>query len=131
MSEENVVLVRKLYESGMDPDVVSEIVADDLVWDITPGAPWGGVYHGWASVIDDFFGQLLPHLRSFKAHPETYHGVENEDRVFVTGYYVATRLSGGDPIHVRFTHEWTIRDGKLAALRQTADSATLRDAIDS
>ena len=45
MSEENVVLVRKLYESGMDPDVVSEIVADDLVWDITPGAPWGGVYH--------------------------------------------------------------------------------------
>ncbi len=131
MSDVNVTLVRRLYESGMAPQVVAEIVADDLVWDITPGAPWGGVYRGWPSVNADFFGQLLPHLGSFKAHPENYYGTEGTDRVFVTGYYIAERLSGGDPVHVRFTHEWTIRDGKLAALRQTADSATLRDTIDS
>lgn len=131
MSDANVALVRRLYDSGMAPDVVDEIVADDLVWDITPGAPFGGVYHGWPQVTADFFGRLLPHLTSLKATPESFYGAEGTDHVFVTGYYAATRLSGGDPVHVRFVHDWTIRDGKLAHLVQTADSTTMSNALDS
>jgi conserved hypothetical protein len=131
MPDTNVALVRRLYESGMAPDVVAEIIADDLVWDITPGVPFGGVYHGWDSASNDFFGRLLPHLTSLRARPERYDGAEGSDHVFVTGHYDVVRLSGGDPVHVRFVHDWTIRDGKLAALRQTADSATLRDALDA
>jgi conserved hypothetical protein len=129
--DKNVALVRRLYESGMAPDVVAEIIADDLVWDITPGAPFGGVYHGWDSASNDFFGRLLPHLTSLTARPERYDGAESSDHVFVTGHYDAVRLSGGDPVQVRFVHDWTIRDGRLAALRQTADSTTLHDALDA
>jgi len=46
----------------MAPDVVAEIIADDLVWDITPGAPFGGVYHGWDSASNDFFGRSMMHM---------------------------------------------------------------------
>ncbi|TFH51144.1 hypothetical protein E4J66_13105 [Actinomyces viscosus] len=98
MSDANVALVRRLYDSGMAPDVVDEIVADDLVWDITPGAPFGGVYHGWPQVTADFFGRLLPHLTSLKATPENFYGAEGTDHVFVTGYYAATELR--EPIAV-------------------------------
>lgn len=131
MSDTSTALVRRLYESRMAPEVVAEIVADDLVWDITPGTPFGGVYHGWDAVSTDFFGRLLPRLTSLTARPERYDGAESSDHVFVTGHYDAVRLSGGDPVQVRFVHDWTVRDGKLAALRQTADSATLHDALDA
>jgi hypothetical protein len=45
----NIILIRRLYESGMAPEVNEELIAPDLVWDITPGFPYGGVYHGWDS----------------------------------------------------------------------------------
>lgn len=40
----NLALVRRLYDSGMAPDVVAEVIDPDIVWDITPGFPYGGVY---------------------------------------------------------------------------------------
>ncbi|MGY4745631.1 hypothetical protein ACW9TO_47145, partial [Streptomyces sp. ATMOS53] len=45
----NLALVRRLYDSGMAPDVVAEVIDPDIVWDITPGFPYGGVYKTWAS----------------------------------------------------------------------------------
>lgn len=66
----DLALVRSLYDSGMAPEVTAEIISPDLVWDITPGFPSGGVYHGWESVGRDFFGSLMPNFASFGAVPE-------------------------------------------------------------
>ena len=63
----NATLVRRLYDSGMAPEVTAEIISPDLVWDITPGFPHSGIYHGWESVGRDFFGKLLPEYESFPA----------------------------------------------------------------
>ncbi|MEV0643323.1 hypothetical protein AB0I77_52290, partial [Streptomyces sp. NPDC050619] len=69
----NLALIRRLYESGMAPEVTNEVMAPDLVWDITPGFPNSGVYHGWASAAKDFFGWMMSHHESFGAVPEEFY----------------------------------------------------------
>ncbi|WP_405668123.1 nuclear transport factor 2 family protein [Streptomyces sp. NBC_01166] len=128
MSEHpNVTLVRRLYESKMAPDVIDEIVDPELVWDITPGFPNGGVYQGWASVSEDFFGTLQPLFASLGSVSEEYLAA-GDDHVVVLGHYHATTAAGAQA-DARFVHVWTVRGGKLTRLRQTADSHVLQQAL--
>ncbi|MEU6548920.1 nuclear transport factor 2 family protein [Streptomyces sp. NPDC046915] len=125
----NIAVVRHLYESRMAPEVTAEIVAPDLVWDITPGFPLGGIYHGWDSVGRDFFGPMMPDYESFGSVPEHYYADE-DDHVFVLGHYRAETKSG-NKAEVRFIHLWTVRDGKIVHLVQAADSHVLHQALNS
>src|SRR3954447_2649064 len=120
----NIALARRLYESGMAPDVTREVLAPDLVWDITPGFPNSGVYHGWDDAAKNFFGPILPNYESFGAVPEEYFA-DDDNHVFVFGHYHAV-TKHGTTANVRFIHLWTVRDGQLAQMRQAADSYVLR-----
>ncbi|MGW2169542.1 nuclear transport factor 2 family protein [Streptomyces sp. NPDC001705] len=129
MSEHpNTTLVRRLYESKMDPEVVRDIIAPDLVWDITPGFPNGGVYRGWQSVSEDFFAPLQPLFASLGSAPGEYLAA-GDDHVVVLGRYQARTHTGRED-EARFVHVWTVRDGRLTHLRQTADSHVLHQALD-
>ncbi|RAG86983.1 hypothetical protein DN069_03695 [Streptacidiphilus pinicola] len=123
----NIALVRRLYDSGMAPEVTTEIMSPDLVWDITPGFPNSGVYHGWDSVGRDFFGPIMPSYKTFGARAEQFFGDE-EGHVFVLGHYHAETKTG-NTADVRFIHFWTVADGKLAHLIQAADSHVLQEAL--
>jgi ketosteroid isomerase-like protein len=123
----DLALVRSLYDSGMAPEVTAEIISPDLVWDITPGFPSGGVYRGWESVGRDFLGSLMPNFASFGAVPEQFFA-DDEGHVFVTGHYHGETKSG-NTADVRFVHFWTVRDSKLVHLVQTADSHVLQQAV--
>ncbi|MGW3960015.1 nuclear transport factor 2 family protein [Amycolatopsis sp. NPDC005003] len=123
----DITLVRRLYESHADSTVMEEIMAPDLEWDITPGFPYGGVYHGFGSMMNDFFGALLPHFKSFGAQAEQYYA-DGNGHVFVFGHYhgvTKDRVTAD----ARFIHLWTVRDGKLARLLQAADSHVLQQAL--
>ncbi|WP_322748558.1 MULTISPECIES: nuclear transport factor 2 family protein [unclassified Frankia] len=115
----NIALVRRLYDSGADPAVMKEIMSPDLVWDITPGFPHGGVYSGFDSMVNDFFGQLGSKVDSWSANAEQYFA-DDADHVFVLGHYHVEKSDR--KADVRFIHLWTIRHGQLASLRQAADS---------
>jgi ketosteroid isomerase-like protein len=123
----DITLARRLYESHADPAVMEEIMAPDLEWDITPGFPYGGVYHGFDSMMNDFFGSLLPHFESFGAQAEQYYAA-GDGHVFVLGHYHGV-TKNGDTADARFIHLWTVRDGKLARLQQAADSHVLQQAL--
>ncbi|MFC0437389.1 nuclear transport factor 2 family protein [Kutzneria buriramensis] len=128
MSESpNITLARRLYDSNADPAVTKEIMAPDLEWDITPGFPFGGIYHGYESMLNDFFGSLLPLFESFSAKAETYYA-DADDHVFVFGHYHGV-TKAEKTVDARFVHLWTIRDGKLAHLRQAADSHVLQHVL--
>lgn len=122
----NTALVRRLYDSGMASEVTAEIISPDLVWDITPGFPHSGIYHGWESVSRDFFGNLMPDFKSFAGHGEEFFGTD-DGHVVVLGHYHAVG-KGGTEADARFIHLWTVRDGKLTHLRQAADSHVVREA---
>jgi ketosteroid isomerase-like protein len=111
----------------MAPEVTSEIMAADLIWDVTPGFPHGGVYHGWEEVGRDFFGSIMPSYDSFYAGAEQFYA-DDDNHVFVFGHYHAVP-KGEQEVQVRFIHLWTIRDGKLARMQQAADSYILRHAL--
>ncbi|MFK0110664.1 hypothetical protein [Streptomyces sp. NPDC091217] len=84
----NITLVRRLHESGMAPEVTAEILTSDFVWDITPGFPNGGMYHGWDNVARDFFGRMRPNYEAFGSVPEHYHA-DTDGHVFLLGHYHA------------------------------------------
>ncbi|HST82450.1 MAG TPA: nuclear transport factor 2 family protein [Kineosporiaceae bacterium] len=125
----NIALVRRLYESRMAPEVTKEVIAPDLVWDITPGFPNSGVYHGWDDVAENFFGPIMPNYESFGAVPEEYFG-DDDNHVFVFGHYHA-EAKQGSTADVRFIHLWTVRDGQLVRMRQAADSYVLRQLLNA
>jgi ketosteroid isomerase-like protein len=121
----NTALVRRIYDSKGDPAVLEASVSDDFVWDVTSGFPDGGVYHGIEGV-GDFFGSLTSHVESWYAEAEEYHPA-GEDRVFVVGHYRGT--NNGTTTPVRFIHEWTVSDGKLARMYHAADSAIAQQVV--
>ena len=123
----SLALIRRVYESRMSPEVTKEVMAPDFVWDITPGFPNGGVYHGWDSVAADFFGKTMSNYESFGAVPEGFYADET-GHVFVYGHYHAETRTG-NKADVRFIHMWTIRDGKAVEMRQAADSHVLQEAL--
>ncbi|MCG7210125.1 nuclear transport factor 2 family protein [Streptomyces arenae] len=125
----NITLVRRFHESRMAPEVIAETVASDIVWDITPGFPGGGVYQGWDSVARDFFGPMRPNFEALGSVPEQYF-TDGDGHVFVLGQY-HPETKAGNKADVRFIHLWTIRDGKIAGLVQAADSHVLQQALNS
>lgn len=128
MTESAIIAVaRSMYEAKGDPAVLAEIMAPDVVWDITPGFPGGGVYRGFASVGKDFLAPLGARFASLHAVAEEYFA-DNEDHVFVLGHYDGV-TEEGKTVEVRFIHLWTVRDGKLVHLRQAADSLVLDRAL--
>ena len=124
---ENIALARRLYDAGPSPEIMRELFAPDIVWDITPGFPHGGTYHGYDSTRADFFGRFGPLFASWSTEARDYYG-DDENHVFVFGeYHGVTKI--GKKIDVRFIHLWTVRDGKFAALTQSADSHVVQHAL--
>ncbi|MET8168495.1 nuclear transport factor 2 family protein [Streptomyces sp. NPDC005329] len=126
-ASENIAVVRKMYESKADPAVLQEVIDPEIVWDITPGFPGGGVYNGFESVGRDFFGPLFARVDTFYPVGEEYYA-DDADHVFALGHYHG-ETKAGKTADVRFIHIWTVRDGKLAELRQAADSLVLDRAL--
>ena len=123
----NIALVRKMYEAKGDPAVLQEALDPEIVWDITPGFPGGGVYHGSESVGRDFFGPLHERFTSFQAVGEEYFA-DHDSHVFALGHYHGV-TKNGNSADVRFIHIWTIRDGKLVKLQQAADTLVVDRAL--
>jgi ketosteroid isomerase-like protein len=123
----NIALARTLYDAKGDPAVAEQVMAPDIIWDVTPGFPAGGVYHGFNSMTSDFFGRLMPMFESFYAQGEEFYA-DNDNHVFVLGHYHGT-TTHGQSVNARFIHLWTIRDGKLARMQQAADSGVVVQAL--
>ncbi|MGW1725849.1 nuclear transport factor 2 family protein [Streptomyces sp. NPDC002306] len=128
MSESaGIAVVRRIYESKLDPAVLQEVIHPEIVWDVTPGFPGGGVYHGSDSVGRDFFAPFLERFDAFYPVGEEYYA-DGDDHVSVFGHYHAV-TKAGESTDVRFIHLWTVRDGRLTQLRQVADSLVLDRAL--
>jgi uncharacterized protein len=125
----NLSLVRRQYAVVGDRAAGEQLMAPDVVWDITPGFPRGGVYTGLDSVLVDFLTPLSQLFTRVSARPEAYFE-DGEDHVTVLGAHQLTAHSGQTSA-ARFVHLWTIRDGRLARLQQVADTAVVNQALDN
>jgi hypothetical protein len=128
-SAPNVALVRRMYDSGMAPEVTGEIMAADLIWDATPGFPHGGVYTAGRKWAETSSARSCPPRTPSAPAPSS--STPTTTTTWSCSVTTTPPPKGEQEVQVRFIHLWTIRDGKLARMLQAADSYILRHALNA
>ena len=120
-----IALIKKLYAAMGDVNSFKLLLANDAEWDITERFPKGGVYRGLNKTISDFF-PFMADFNEFYAKGDEYF--DSGDHVIVLGHYFGVSKIGRK-VKSRFAHFWTIRDGKVGRLQQTADTLLIAQAL--
>ena len=123
---ENIVVVRRLYEARGNPEIIRQVLAPDVRWEVVPGFPHSDVYLGLNGVFD-FFTRLFSDFEDWHTEPSEFF--ETGDRVIAIGTYSARAKATGKSFNARFAHVWTMRNGLIARLQQCADTAQLAKAL--
>lgn len=123
----SVAIVRRLYDAHGNPEVIREVLAPDVRWEVVEGFPYGGVYVGLDDVLRDFFGRLFLAFDSFVATGSEF--IESGDHVIALGSYTGRANATGKPFAARFAHVWTLQDGRIVRLQQCADTIQLARAL--
>jgi uncharacterized protein len=116
---ENIAVVRRLYEARGNPEIVRQVLAPDVRWEVVEGFPHSDVYLGLAGVAD-FFTRLFSDFGNWHTEPSEFF--ETADRVIALGAYSARAKTTGKTFQARFAHVWTLRDGLITRLQQCADT---------
>jgi ketosteroid isomerase-like protein len=108
-------------------EAIAQLVTPDMVWEILESFPHGAIYTG----IPAIFGQFLPTLRAdfrdWQAHPDEF--VNAGDTMVALRHYSGILQTNGVHIVAPFCHIWTLKNGKIARLRQCADTAKCAQAM--
>lgn len=122
-----VAVVRRLYEARGNPDIIRQVLAPDIRWEVVEGFPYGGVYVGLDDVLGNFFGRLFQDFESFAAVGAEFF--ESGDRVIALGAYTGRARATGREFIARFAHVWTLQGGKIVRLQQCADTVQVTRAL--
>ena len=123
----NVSVVRSLYQARGNPEVIRQVLANDVRWEVVDGFPYGAVYVGLDSVLRDFFGRLFTDFDEFVANGSEFF--ESGERVITLGSYSGRARRTGKRFTARFAHVWTLQDGLIVRLQQCADTVQLASAL--
>ena len=129
MSQENIALVRGLYEAFGRGDVPTVLAGFDenIEWNEAPGMPYGGVYHSPQEVAENVFAPIPNDWDGFDVTPDEI--LADGERVVVLLTYRGTAKESGNSLEMPAAHVWTVRDGKIAQFRQLADSSIMNAAL--
>jgi ketosteroid isomerase-like protein len=126
-TSETIVVVRRLYEARGNPQIIREVLAPDVRWEVVEGFPYSDVYVGLDTVLERFFKRLFTDFEDW--HTEPLELFEADDRVFAIGTYSARARATGRTFKARFAHLWTLRDGVIVRLQQCADTVQIAKAL--
>src|SRR5439155_22055556 len=65
---DNTAAVRRLYEARGHPEIIRELIASDVRWEVVEGFPHSGVYVGLDEVFD-FFTRLFGDFEDWRSQP--------------------------------------------------------------
>lgn len=127
MSQDNVNLVKKLYEAfgTRDRDAILQLVSPEVVAAQSEEVPWGGEYRGLDG-LERFFTNLFSHIQS-KLVFEQF--LDAGDHVVAIGRTQGNVVATGAPFDVPIAHVWQVRDGKVVRFNPYIDIPTMRDAL--
>lgn len=131
MSQENVSLVRSLYEAFAKGDVTAVLGAMDpgIVWNEAEGFPYAdrNPYVGPGAVAEGVFARLGGEWDGFGVVLEEL--LDAGDTVVATGRYVGAYRQTGVRIRAQFAHVWRLRGGRLTSFQQYTDTAQVARAV--
>lgn len=129
MSEENVKIVRGVYEAFGKGDIPTVLAALD------PKAEWweaenfiyadGNPYIGPDGVLQGVFMRIGSEWDGFAVSPEKV--LDAGDIVISQGHYSGTFNQSGKQARAQFAHFFTFRDGKIVKFQQYTDTAQFRE----
>jgi uncharacterized protein len=122
----NIVAVRRLYDARGNPDIVKNLLAPDVRWEVVEGFPHSGIYQG-LNGVSDFFKRLSGDFEDWHTEPSEFF--EAGDHVVAIGTYSARAKATGKTFKARFAHLWTMRDGVIVRLQQCADTVQISRAL--
>jgi len=127
--QSGIDVVQELYRVALtdQEQTIAQLVTPDMVWEILEGFPHGGIYAGIPAIFGQFLPKLRADFRDWKAHPEEF--VDAGDTIVALGHYSGTLQTNGVHIVAPFCHLWTLKNGKIARLRQFADTAKFFQAM--
>src|SRR5262245_45755332 len=105
--KDNAAIVRRLYEAHGNADVIRQVLAADIRWEVVPGFPASDVYLGLQGV-SSFFTRLFKDFEDWDTEPTELF--EAGDRVIALGTYSARAKATGRTFKAAFAHVWTLRD---------------------
>jgi ketosteroid isomerase-like protein len=125
MSQANVELIRCLYEAFARGDGAAVLGAMDpgIVWNEAENFPYAdrNPYVGPMAVAEGVFGRIGAEWDQFQATPGEI--LDAGDTVVALGRYTGTFKTTGKQLNAQFAHVWRVRNGKIAAFQQYADTA--------
>lgn len=124
MSEQNVALVRAIYDSfavGDIPGVLGRM-APEMVWNEAENFPYadGNPYRGPDAILGGVFARLGSEWDGFSVSPEEF--LDSGDSLVVLGRYRGTVKATGLALDAQFAHVWRVADGKAVRFQQYTDT---------
>jgi ketosteroid isomerase-like protein len=108
MSQENVELVRRIYEAWNDGDLGLRHFHPAIEVQQTGGIDAGGTFHGHDGVLESA-RQLLGGLRDLRWTPQEFIPAPN-GQVVVPFSAQAIGRASKVPVQMRLVHVWTIQE---------------------
>ena len=131
MSDENVSVVRSLYEAFAKGDIPTIIGALD------PKVEWweaenfiyadGNPYVGPEAVLQGVFVRIATEWDGFAVTPNEILDAGNT--VIGQGHYSGAYKQGGKNVRAQFAHFFTFREGKIVKFQQYTDTAQFKEAV--
>lgn len=131
MSQANVDLIANLYAAFARGDAPAVLGAMDpgIVWNEAENFPYSdrNPYVGPGAVAEGVFMRLAMEWDGFEVVPEEI--LDAGETVVVLGRYRGTYKATGQSIHAQAAHIWRLKDGKVTAFQQYADTAQVSRAV--
>lgn len=129
MSEENIAVVRGLYEAFGRGDVPAVLAGFDenIEWYEAEGMPQGGLHRGPQAVAENVFGPITGDVEGFAVTPDEFYA--GGDEVVTITTYSGTAAKTGKDLRQQAAHAWTLRDGKITRFRQFMDTVKYNEVV--
>jgi len=120
----NLEPVKALYAAFAKADMPAALatMAPDIVWNEAENYPYAdrNPYVGPEAVLHGVFARIGGDWEGFAANSEEL--IDGGDTIVSLGYYTGTAKSTGKPMRAQFAHVFRVRNGKIAAFQQYADT---------
>ena len=124
MSEQNVALVRSVYEAFGKGDIPAVLgcMASDMEWNEAENFPYadGNPYVGADAIVAGVFMRLGGEWDGFTVVPDEF--LDAGDTVVMLGRYKGICKATGKPLDAQTCHVWRVKDGKAVHFQQYTDT---------
>ena len=125
----NLDVVRQWYEAAGNGDfaVLHTLMDAQLEYHDAEGLPFGGLYIGRETVLDQMMPTVMQSFETFQIAPEQFFDAGSE--VIATGRYRGKTVATQRELNAQFAHIWSIRNHKITRLLQYTNTAEFARAL--